>query len=96
MVRNAGTRTLGRMETYQIDPTTCLPTRKSEVTDFHSQSHEFFLWHDPANTNRVLVYLTNWTGGAPTGPPLGGGPSRAHFGMRSSATCARCASGDCG
>jgi hypothetical protein len=53
------------MQSYQIDATTCLPTFTSEVTDFHSQSHEFFLWHDPANANRVLVYMTNWTGGLP-------------------------------
>ena len=65
LVRNAGTNTLGRMQTYQIDMTTCLPTGQSEVVDFHSQSHEFFLWHDPANTNRILVYMTNWTGGVP-------------------------------
>jgi hypothetical protein len=65
LVRNAGTNTLGRMQTYQIDTNTCLPTFTSEVTDFHSQSHEFFLWHDPANSNRVLVYMTNWTGGLP-------------------------------
>ena len=65
MVRNAGTNTLGRMEAYQIDANTCLPTRKSEVWDFYSQSHEFFLWHDPANANRIVVYMTNWTGGVP-------------------------------
>src|SRR5688572_30264929 len=65
LVRNAGTSTLGRMETYRIDMNTCLPTGKSEVVDFYSQSHEFFLWHDPANPNRVLVYMTNWTGGVP-------------------------------
>ena len=72
LVRNAGTNTLGRMETFRIDMNTCLPTMKSEVTDFYSQSHEFFLWHDPANTNRVLVYMTNWTGGVPdpTSPGL--------------------------
>jgi len=65
LVRNAGTNTMGQMQAYQIDMTTCLPMRASEVTDFHSQSHEFFLWHDPANTNRVIVYMTNWTGGVP-------------------------------
>ena len=72
LVRNAGTNTLGRMETYRIDMNTCLPTAKSEVVDFYSQSHEFFLWHDPANANRVLVYMTNWTGGVPdpTSPGL--------------------------
>ena len=70
LVRNAGTNTLGRMETFRIDMNTCLPAMKSEVTDFYSQSHEFFLWHDPANANRVLVYMTNWTGGVsdPTSP----------------------------
>jgi hypothetical protein len=65
LVRNAGTNTLGRMQAYEIDRNTCLPTFTSEVTDFHSQSHEFFLWHDPANRNRVIVYMTNWTGGVP-------------------------------
>ena len=65
LVRNAGTNTLGRMETYRIDPNSCLPMAKSEVTDFHSQSHEFFLWHDPKNPNRLLVYMTNFTGGLP-------------------------------
>ena len=34
LVRNAGTNTLGRMETYRIDMNTCLPTAKSEVVDF--------------------------------------------------------------
>jgi hypothetical protein len=65
LVRNAGTNTIGRMETYRIDPNTCLVTAKSDVYDFHAQSHEFFLWHDPNNANRVLVYMTNWTGGVP-------------------------------
>jgi hypothetical protein len=31
MVRNAGTKTLGRMQSYQIDMDTCLPTFTSEV-----------------------------------------------------------------
>src|SRR4029079_15064669 len=44
---------------------TCLPMSKTELTDFHAQSHEFFLWHDPANSNRVLVYMAIWTGGLP-------------------------------
>jgi len=65
LVRNAGTNTIGRMETYRIDPNTCLPVSRSEITDFGGQSHEFFLWHDPANSNRVLVYMTNWTSGLP-------------------------------
>ena len=65
MVRNAGTNTIGNMQTYGIDMNTCLPASRSEITDFHSQSHEFFLWHDPANTNRVLVYMAIWTAGLP-------------------------------
>jgi hypothetical protein len=64
-VRNAGTSTLGQMQTYRIDQNTCLPMRASEITDSHSQSHEFYLWHDPANANRILVYMTNFTGGVP-------------------------------
>src|SRR5262245_36424917 len=58
MVRNAGTNTIGRMESYRIDMNSCLPVSKSEIYDFHSQSHEFFLWHDPANPNRVLAFTT--------------------------------------
>src|SRR5258708_3982852 len=65
MVRNGGTNTAGWMQTYGIDMNTCLPTSQSEITDFHSQSHEFFLWHDPANANRVLVYMAIWTAGLP-------------------------------
>ncbi|HSU89164.1 MAG TPA: hypothetical protein VLL56_10030 [Terriglobia bacterium] len=65
LVRNGGTNTIGRMETYRINPDTCLPMIKSETWDFHGQSHEFFLWHDPANPNRVLAYTTIWTGGIP-------------------------------
>ncbi len=65
LVRNAGTNTLGRMETYTIDMNTCLPTAKSDVVDFGGQSHEFFMWHDPANQKRVLIFMTNWTSGLP-------------------------------
>lgn len=65
LVRNGGTNTIGRMETYTIDPQTCLPTHKSDVIDFGGQSHEFFLWQDPKNQKRVLVYMTNWTSGLP-------------------------------
>jgi hypothetical protein len=53
------------METYRIDMNTCLPVSKSEVYDFRAQSHEFFLWHDPANANRILAYTTIWTSGIP-------------------------------
>jgi hypothetical protein len=65
LVRNGGTNSIGRMESYRIDMNTCLPMAKSETTDFGVQSHEFFLWHDPANSNRVLAYVTNWSGGLP-------------------------------
>jgi hypothetical protein len=65
LVRNGGTNTAGRMETYRIDMNTCLPMSKSETYDFHSQSHEFFLWHDPKNPNRILAYTTIWTSGLP-------------------------------
>jgi hypothetical protein len=65
LVRDAGTNTEGRMETIRIDPNTCLPISKSEETDFHGQSHEFYLWHDPANSNRILVFMAIWTAGLP-------------------------------
>jgi hypothetical protein len=65
MIRNGGTATAGWMQTYGINMNTCLPTSQSDVTDFHSQSHEFFMWHDPANTNRVLIYMAIWTAGLP-------------------------------
>jgi hypothetical protein len=65
LVRNGGTNNIGRMQTYRIDMNTCLVTAQSEVTDFGVQSHEFFLWHDPANSNRVMAYVTNWSGGLP-------------------------------
>jgi hypothetical protein len=65
MIRNATTGTLGKMETYRIDIDTCLPVAKSETYVFQGQSHEFFVWHDPANANRVLVYMAIWTPGLP-------------------------------
>jgi hypothetical protein len=65
LLRNGGTGTIGHFEAYRIDPNTCLPVAKSDFFDFHGQSHEFFLWHDPVNTNRVLAYVTNWTSGLP-------------------------------
>ncbi|WP_428103172.1 hypothetical protein [Candidatus Rariloculus sp.] len=63
LVRNAGTRTVGWLETYEIDMETCLPVGKSEIQDFNGPSHEFFLWHDPGNANRVLVYVAMFAGG---------------------------------
>ena len=65
LIRNGGTDEVGRQMTYAIDMNTCLPTFTSDVIDFGGQSHEFFLWHDPANPNRVLVYITIWTPGVP-------------------------------
>lgn len=65
LARNAGTNTVGRMETYTIDMNTCLPAAKSDVIDFGGQSHEFFLWQDPKNQKRLLAYVTNWTSGLP-------------------------------
>ena len=73
LVRNAGTRTIGRLETYQIDIDTCLPTGQSETYDFNGPSHEFFLWLDPANPNRVVVYMAMFAGGGlpdPADPAL--------------------------
>ena len=63
MVRNAGTSTIGRLETYQVDMETCLPVFRSATYDFNGPSHEFFLWHDPANSNRVLVFMAMFAGG---------------------------------
>ncbi len=73
LVRNAGTRTIGRLETFEIDMETCLPLGKSEVHDFAGPSHEFYLWHDPANTSRLLVYVAMFAGGGlpdPQNPSL--------------------------
>jgi hypothetical protein len=63
LVRNAGTNTAGVLQTYDIDLGTCLPVREGEPHDFAGPSHEFFLWHDPANSNRVLVYMAMFSGG---------------------------------
>ena len=65
LVRNGGGNSTGRLEAYRINMTTCLVDAHSEPTDFSIQTHEFFLWHDPANTNRVIAYVTNWSGGLP-------------------------------
>ena len=73
LVRNATTRTEGVMETFAIDPDTCMATRKSQVFDFNGPSHEFFLWHDPNNSSRVLVYMAMFAGG---GLPDPAEPSR--------------------
>lgn len=62
MVRDATTRTEGKLETYVIDPDTCLPVAQSNTHNFGGQSHEFFLWHDRNNPNRVLLFMTMWSG----------------------------------
>jgi len=54
MVRSAATGTGGDVITYVVDPKTCLPVdagaRAKDVL-----AHEFYLWHDPKNPNRLLV-----------------------------------------
>jgi hypothetical protein len=65
LVRNGGTNTGGWMQTYRINMNTCQVMSATDIHDFHSQSHEFFLWHDPGNPNRILVYMTIWTSGVP-------------------------------
>lgn len=63
LIRNAGTSTIGVLETFEIDLDSCLPVGKSEVHDFNGPSHEFFLWHDPTNSSRVLVYMAMFAAG---------------------------------
>jgi hypothetical protein len=65
LVRNGGTQSIGREIVYDIDLDTCLVKSASGVYDFGGQSHEFHLWHDPANPNRILVYMTIWTPAVP-------------------------------
>jgi len=65
LVRNGGTQSIGRQMVYDIDLDTCLVKSVSGVYDFGGQSHEFYLWHDPANPNRILVYMTIWTPAVP-------------------------------
>jgi hypothetical protein len=54
MVRSAATGTGGDVITYTLDPKTCLPTDKG-VTAAGVLAHEFYLWHDPKNPNRLIV-----------------------------------------
>lgn len=63
LVRNGGTSTIGHMESFEIDIDTCQPLRKSAVHDFHGPSHEFYLWHDPDNSSRILVFMAMFAGG---------------------------------
>ncbi len=50
---------------YSHDASGCLVKSISGVYDFGAQSHEFYLWHDPANPYRILVYMTIWTPAVP-------------------------------
>lgn len=54
MVRSAATGTGGDVITYEVDPATCLPVGEG-VTARNVLAHEFYLWHDPKNPNRLLV-----------------------------------------
>ncbi len=54
MVRSAATGTGGDVITYTLDPTTCLPVDDG-ATAKGVLAHEFYLWHDPRNPNRLLV-----------------------------------------
>ena len=54
MVRSAATGTGGDVITYTVDPKTCLPVDEGyKAADV--LAHEFYLWHDPKNPNRLLV-----------------------------------------
>jgi hypothetical protein len=54
MVRSAATGTGGDVTTYTLDPKTCLPVDQG-ATAKGVLAHEFYLWHDPKNPNRLLV-----------------------------------------
>jgi hypothetical protein len=54
MVRSAATGTGGDVITYTLDPNTCLPV-DSGATAKGVLAHEFYLWHDARNPNRLLV-----------------------------------------
>ena len=54
MVRAAATGTGGDVITYTMDPQTCLPKDDGAVAP-GVLAHEFYLWHDPDNSNRFLV-----------------------------------------
>jgi hypothetical protein len=54
MVRSAATGTGGDVITYTVDPRTCLTVGEGAVAK-GVLAHEFYLWHDPKNPNRLLV-----------------------------------------
>ncbi len=73
MVRNATAGQDGRLQAFAIDPDTCLPTFGSNEFVFGGQSHEFYLWHDPDNSNRVLVSVSMFSGAGRPDPNNPGG-----------------------
>lgn len=54
MVRSAATGTGGDVITYTLNPQTCLPVDKGAKAA-GVLAHEFYLWHDPRNPNRLVV-----------------------------------------
>lgn len=54
MVRAAARGTGGDVITYTVDPATCLPLDEG-ATAAGVLAHEFYLWHDPDNSNRFIV-----------------------------------------
>ena len=54
MVRAAATGTGGDVITYTLDPETCLPVDDGATAE-GVLAHEFYLWHDPENSNRFIV-----------------------------------------
>ena len=54
MVRAAARGTGGDVIAYTMDPETCLPLDDG-ATAADVLAHEFYLWHDPDNPNRLVV-----------------------------------------
>lgn len=63
----------GRYITYAIDPSTCLPTFQSNTVFFGGELHEFYLWADPKNPNRILVGTAHFGGAGRPDPHNPGG-----------------------
>lgn len=61
----------GFVEIYRIDPETCLPMTRGNAHEFVGGPHEFFMWHDPVNPKRILVFLSMSRGGVPDPVHLG-------------------------
>jgi len=53
------------IEAYQIDPNTCLPSKQMYSQEYAGGPHEFYMWHDPKNQNRILVFMTMTEAGVP-------------------------------